>query len=688
MSNEAHAEQHESHHQRIESIDKKIESESSPEEIGEHALHILTQKEADFHSVSTASMTHIIETSGLQPDEVGAINSELGTSARLQEIDKTAEGLVADAKKSIADSVERMYAKFRNQLSSKLSSAKNFQDLYRELDEVGGIQGSQKSYSSEELRGIITMVREDPTKIDYVTSAGGLRGVVENLIKQETSSGPLEGNSSSIKVIRTNGDIESDWSIKENAPEGYVVVTKVDPITGETLLKDIPSEEFYSSNPDLRTSVESSFVAPIDEMERTVVHIPQVESVQENEGSKSDGATPKDGGDRVRESAEGVDTASGQHSESNHLKNSEERNVPDASVTQEKQKSVEWPEISKFLKSNEFTSSLSEFGPTVRGRVVGYTLEYMTLFKDPAGAQGFIEDVKSLGLKGEGLSSAMEDARVNEILIKKIAEKLNINDVGSLEGKSKVFNFFRDHYVNEGYYFHAFNGAFKESIAEDGIAINKRAWDWEDLNKIATIGRKAGHNMLLGWAGINSESKTSVASTPRDVLQYAAGSPEWFSQFVSGGFHVPNEGNRKKAYYLRDYAVARENVENLCNDMMSASDADIKEGRRHPNISEGEKMQILNFFEKYWEKFAGNNSTLNVAVIERSFIEQYKETGTFEDYAKMLGEAPEAFNLSSAISMLKGSGGGVDVQVGKNIPSSAIKILDLPNYAEVYPEYV
>lgn len=63
--------------------------------------------------------------------------------------------------------------------------AKNFEELYAEIDKIGGLQGSTKFYDAEELRKRIEQARKIPPAVESVTNTDGLRDRVIALIQEE-----------------------------------------------------------------------------------------------------------------------------------------------------------------------------------------------------------------------------------------------------------------------------------------------------------------------------------------------------------------------------------------------------------------------------------------------------------------------------------------------------------------------
>ncbi len=341
--------------------------------------------------------------------------------------------------------------------------------------------------------------------------------------------------------------------------------------------------------------------------------------------------------------------------------------------------------ISNYLNSPNYLRLIRGFDPKQRGEVLGLTTEYYILHPDGKGADDFVRQLQGVDFSGMGRS-----AKVTRLLVDSMAKRLGINDVSTDEAKAKIFDYYIDHHVLKGVYYHGFNGAFESAILSEGLTTDDRFWNWKDLDRIREIGAKTGNAMLLGWGGINSKGKISYSSIARDSYRYAQASPEWFAQFVSEGFHIPNNPVQKEAYYRKNYQQARKNIEELCAKMQSSKPEDIQAKKAYPNISDAEKQEILDFFEKYWSLLRGQNSSPCLALIDRDIAheppEQYREDmrqyyGNYASYA----DITRSKDIYGAISLIEGGDSlHVDSQTTNNIPSHKIEVIHLPEYEQVY----
>ncbi len=69
-----------------------------------------------------------------------------------------------------------------------------FKELFKELDDLGGLQGSDKFYNVQELKNIINQYREGKAKPIDITRSHGLRDIVKRLyVEEQTGDKKGEG---------------------------------------------------------------------------------------------------------------------------------------------------------------------------------------------------------------------------------------------------------------------------------------------------------------------------------------------------------------------------------------------------------------------------------------------------------------------------------------------------------------
>jgi hypothetical protein len=270
-------------------------------------------------------------------------------------------------------------------------------------------------------------------------------------------------------------------------------------------------------------------------------------------------------------------------------------------------------------------------------------------------------------------------------LIKYAADKLKIKDLEPIEAKEIVYKYFLENYIRKGYLFHGFNGAFEKSILTNGLDPEMRFWDWKDLSEIKDIFARAGEDLVMGWAYINSQGNTFLADQAGTVYYYGVASPEWFSQFTSGGAHIPlSKPYDKKAYKKRDYDSAKRNIIMFCDSLMNRSDEDLQK-KQIQNITSEEKIEILNFFEKYWKILVSESTGPKCALINRSAINMHEHFAeSYADDSKKTERTYKGkYSLQISIhSMI--SSRDIDKRVTEKISPKDIKIINLPEYTKIH----
>lgn len=364
--------------------------------------------------------------------------------------------------------------------------------------------------------------------------------------------------------------------------------------------------------------------------------------------------------------------------------------------------------ISELLNADEMLEQVRLFEEGSRARVIGDLVEFCTIFSDAE-----LPDLK-LCLDNltktdclvhpdkypDGHEYAGEQWKYSAFVYA-AAKRLGLSETESEDSQRKLFDFFnaRKHGPN-AYYYHGFNAVFEGSIKENGLDPNIRAWDWQELEDIQRICGKAGYTRAIGWSDLNCKSKISITDDPQFIYQYACTSPEWFGQFAAEGSHMNGEGIDKTAFYRKDYDAARRNVEIFCDKMTDSTDEDISQKKSWPNISAEDKQQVLDFFEKYWAKFAKNDSP-RVALCRKNAVSpDGSKNLTFDEFIArgfatgydhgINGGEERPATTDEIIQVLCGENlcsyfRANDKQIDHRIGSSNITVITLPEYSDIFP---
>lgn len=338
-------------------------------------------------------------------------------------------------------------------------------------------------------------------------------------------------------------------------------------------------------------------------------------------------------------------------------------------------------DVHEVFSSERFIQAIRSLKPEARKEAVGRALQYSQLHPDGFGFWDFLEDLKNVPFEQ---IAGFDQSSLSSCVLKAICKKLGLSEAESVESKKKILLYCEQHLQAEGNFFHGFNGVFADDIASQGLTVDKREWDWEEIREMNDILTRAGHSMALGWALMNCENKLSVSEVPKQTYWYAANSPEWFAHLTSEGTHIPFHKGARKAFSSRDYARARSNMEEFCDSMMHRDPAEIAAGKAYPNMTLAEKEKLLVFFEKYWEKFAGPKSVPKVALVKKAAVnDDWKGWCDIRIETRMenIGKTKAESILWSALN-----GGSIDQQCDHSISPEDIEIIDLPAYRQLLDE--
>ncbi len=338
--------------------------------------------------------------------------------------------------------------------------------------------------------------------------------------------------------------------------------------------------------------------------------------------------------------------------------------------------------LSALLNSQETLEAIGEFSEKYRESVIGVIIEFWILFPQATSVAPYLRDLKQ---NEECLGNNYElGMRKSSLLIHRIAEEIALKEVEADDSANAIVQYISEKFFTNGFVFHSFNGSFSEQIRQQGLDPGTRAWDWDELKRIMTIGRGVGTPMLLGWGDINSEGKTSIGDCIDNIYRYGVVSPEWFAQFVCEGWHIGMSAPYdKKAFHKRDYASARRNIETWVQKNTGKDAHAIAEQREYPNLTDGERAEVLGFFEKYWAKFGGKGSDPKVALIPRISVRQDKSgIQSYTDFREMSWKKEGTLEECIATLLVSRC---PDEQIQVNIPAADLRIIDLPQWTDIFP---
>ncbi len=134
-----------------------------------------------------------------------------------------------------------------------------------------------------------------------------------------------------------------------------------------------------------------------------------------------------------------------------------------------------------------------------------------------------------------------------------------------------------------GYFFHSLNNSFVAEINSTGFVLEDKPWDIVDIQTIKNIFK--GKKDVFGMSNGENNAiflSTNLMSSP----YYGLTSPTFFRKFIENDPHYLN------VYLNRDLKHSLESINRLCDKY---------------NFDDNERKIILNFFHKYWNKYATND---------------------------------------------------------------------------------
>ncbi len=350
-----------------------------------------------------------------------------------------------------------------------------------------------------------------------------------------------------------------------------------------------------------------------------------------------------------------------------------ETGVPVGAPTKNEPEKSKRFDLSQVLCSERYLKMLELVPAATRPKCIGVALEYGWTFPDGKGFWEFtsalVEQCRNSDIKPQDFS-----AIVGTLFAVSIRKKFDSSIDNETEAdKQAMYEFLVDRWFSNGAVYHGFNGAFEPSIRRHGLTTGLRNWDWDELKEVHQIfQRSQAYEMVLGWGMMNSEIKTSVATATEHLYRYAVASPEWFAQFCSEGFHIPVEGERKTAFYRRDYTQARQNIVNFLETTLLEK-----------RLNSQEQLAVLKFFDHHWFRFVTEQSAPKVATIHRrAFGRMLGSVPTLEEIREWHGGSLTIDKIVEILRSFATQHG--DSQIQQDIsPHDVASIITLPDYSRV-----
>ena len=321
------------------------------------------------------------------------------------------------------------------------------------------------------------------------------------------------------------------------------------------------------------------------------------------------------------------------------------------------------------IKSFEAGEHAVHFKGKLIGEVTRYAIIHQSSEIKPEEVVKYLQKVKKVwhfvhknGKSKDKNAERLERGR-SMLIYKSIAEKLNIKTplfLMSQKDKAKVKEYFLNNYVKNGYVFHSFPAARKDSVEKNGFSSVEKVWNNEQVNEVVKIFEKHGVMKALGGYGFYKPGGTYVEHNPDEILFHSLSSPEWFRFFTSAS-HVSGDVPLSKVpFFLKDKPACERNVMDLC---------------KNAGLSEQETAKVKKLFEDTWEKLG--QEELTTALIPKEKIGK----------ADIDQAVPDNLSVEDTISYVLGDkakqfeehkGNVVDAETMQQITGSDIEVITIP----------
>lgn len=192
----------------------------------------------------------------------------------------------------------------------------------------------------------------------------------------------------------------------------------------------------------------------------------------------------------------------------------------------------------------------------------------------------------------DGIVDYINTENKKDFLIKKIASILNIDNENIKAKFGEILMFAYLNFFIEGFIFHATNSLFGNQLITNGFFVRNNDEEKSDIAHVNQILQKSGKLTPFKFVFFDlSHDYTGLFcnSDPLLITDYCCG-PEWFRLFC-GEAPVYNQlvdYKKEKGYRNKNYDDALECVKKLIE---------------YHNLPYNDAEEVLEFFNKYWNKF-------------------------------------------------------------------------------------
>ena len=310
-------------------------------------------------------------------------------------------------------------------------------------------------------------------------------------------------------------------------------------------------------------------------------------------------------------------------------------------------------------------------GIDLSGKLIGEVFRFSIIHQsegvDKSEVIKYLQDVKNIYFQSysrpEQERTKFVESERSHIIARSIADKLKIDHSSRMppaQDIAKIKEYFIKNYIENGYVFHSFPSARKESVQRDGFTRIEKLWEHEQLKEIVGIFQEQGVIKALGgysfYTGDITKGKSYVEHNPDEIFFHALSSPEWFKIFTSSAHSLGDKSLESSPFFVKDYDACKQNVIDLCN---------------NAGISHEDKQKVATLFKQAWETLG--QPELTTALIPRKKVgkdsvpKQLEGLDVFETISYVLNDSAGEFH--------EHTGNVVDLS---QVEGSDIEVIEMP----------
>lgn len=364
--------------------------------------------------------------------------------------------------------------------------------------------------------------------------------------------------------------------------------------------------------------------------------------------------------DKIYNSVIGIETSSNNTSEQQTIKLAIEKLLKEPEIISE-------INFNKTQGNQDGRSQDIDLSGKLIGEVFRFSIIHQSEGVDKAEVIKYLQDIKNIYLQSyhrpEQERTKFVESERSRIIAKSIADKLKIDHSSKMPSPqdiARIKEYFIRNYIENGYVFHSFPTARKESVQRDGFTRVEKLWDHQQLKEIVSIFEEQGVIKALGgygfYTGDITKGKSYVEHNPDEIFFHALSSPEWFKIFTSSAHSLGDKSLASSPFFVKDYDACKQNVIDLCN---------------NAGISHEDKQKVATLFKQAWETLG--QPELTTALIPRKKVgkgnvpKQLEGLDVFETISYVLNDSAGEFH--------EHTGNVVDLS---QVEGSDIEVIEMP----------